>query len=323
MSSSFISGASILLNRVTRGVSQVELVYTPYDHWPLPSRSSLTARDSLRISVLDSSFNPPTLAHLALAKAPAPLFRSCNNTITNTDAGYDARLLLLSVRNVDKSLKPGDATYIQRLEMMYLLAKDMDQPSADSHEEGEGEWSSNVAIAIIDEPTFVGKSTALLTFLRNRIVLSPSTLQPHPKLAFLLGVDTLERLFSPRYYPSEESMMSSLRHFFCEEGSTVVCAKRHPSSYTSSSNELRFPEVHNSVPISVPPHALEFMDANQITIIDIGKDEQTYSSSEIRNERKGSVDTGDGNGQSHTDRWKRLVSERVAAYIEEHALYLE
>lgn len=102
----------------------------------------------------------------------------------------------------------------------------------------------------------------------------------------------------------------------------VVCAKRHPSSYASASNELQFPEGHNSIPVPVPPHALEFINANQITIIDIGVDEQTYSSSEIRNKRKERPEAGDEHGTRHADSWKKLVSERVAAYIEKKALYL-
>lgn len=106
----------------------------------------------LRISILDSSFNPPTRAHLALAqsKPPKRIFvpgteRQSNVSSTTVkprrpSAGsgdavvtqerkpeyneddYDARLLLLSVRNVDKTLKPGDATFVQRVEMMSQLA---------------------------------------------------------------------------------------------------------------------------------------------------------------------------------------------------------
>ena len=99
---------------------------------------------------------------------------------------------------------------------MYRLAKDIHQPlSSESENSDDVEDNSNIAIAIIDEPTFIGKSTALLTFLRNRLARSPEPVpKPNPKLTFLVGLDTLERLFSPRYYPSEESMIRSLRHFF-------------------------------------------------------------------------------------------------------------
>ena len=106
--------------------------------------------------MLDSSFNPPTRAHLALAQSkppsrlkptvtgtsgvPAPFidirrFRGTETAIDrdegkvnkngDSDEDYDARLLLLSIRNADKILKTSDASYSQRLEMMYLLAHEV------------------------------------------------------------------------------------------------------------------------------------------------------------------------------------------------------
>jgi nicotinamide-nucleotide adenylyltransferase len=285
---------STVLSRFTR---PVELVYTPHDHWPLPpSINSTNSTTLLRISVLDSSFNPPTLAHLALANHPT----------------YDARLLLLSVRNVDKSLGPGDASYIQRLQMMYLLAMDIEHPSLPD----EGASNSNMAIAIIDEPTFIGKSSALLTFLRSRLsTFTPSP--PTPRLTFLLGMDTLTRLFSPRYYPSstttisnDQSMLTSLRHFFNEEGSNIVCARRDPNSYPSASSE----PVLLTSQSEVPPPALEFLTANRITFIDIGVDERGYSSSSVRRIVRSS-------SPSIRAAWEKMVSPSIERYIKEKNLY--
>ncbi|KZT01369.1 uncharacterized protein LAESUDRAFT_731208 [Laetiporus sulphureus 93-53] len=160
----------------------------------------------LRISVLDASFNPPTLAHLALANAPCP-YPIVSASATARDVhDYDAKLLLLSVRNADKHLKPGDAGYIQRLEMMTLLAKDIIRARIrDDHTsdlDAPAVPHDNVAVAIIDEPTFVGKSRALLQYLRQRVSFlvhsSPVALQSQgmpdampdhvtPQLTFLLG----------------------------------------------------------------------------------------------------------------------------------------
>src|SRR6202034_4536849 len=97
-------------------------------------------------------------------------------------------LLLLSVRNADKALKPGDATYLQRLDMMTLLAKDIYDKDAPAYD-------ANVAVAIIDEPTFVGKAAALLAFFRQRFSDFSSTSTPptpptppsNPQLIFLQG----------------------------------------------------------------------------------------------------------------------------------------
>lgn len=79
--------------------------------------------------MLDSSFNPPTRAHIAMLKAPMPSSFGAR--------AYDAKLLLLSVRNVDKSLKDGDATYLQRLEMLELLAKELEDEGEDNGAVGQ------------------------------------------------------------------------------------------------------------------------------------------------------------------------------------------
>lgn len=274
--STLSSSANALLLRVIRGSSRFELIHTPHDHWPLPLSSP---SPNLPISILDASFNPPTLAHLALATSQPP-------TTPN--------LLLLSVRNADKSLKPTDASYLQRIEMMYLLAQD-------SHPD-------NTAIAIIDEPTFVGKSTALLSFLQHRLSLNNSSPSPpKPSLAFLLGTDTLTRLFAPRYYNSETDMLNLLHNFFSpsSENSSIICARRDPTSYASGTE-------------GTPNHAEAYIDTGKIKMIEIGADEQTFSSSEVRLKRT----LGVAGGDVDDERWKQLVSPTIAKYIEEKGLYL-
>ena len=95
---------------------------------------------TLHISVLDASFNPPTLAHLALANSLPP------QTSPGYPPDFDARLLLLSVRNADKQLKPTDATYEQRIEMLVLLAHDLARSSARSVPDA-APHEANVAVA--------------------------------------------------------------------------------------------------------------------------------------------------------------------------------
>ena len=124
--------------------TNVEFIYMSNPSWPISggmtAGSLQKAQRPIKISVLDSSFNPPTKAHLALASSPPP--RSKQNTLLSPqwaergqDEGsffkdiitganstdlreretYDAHMLLLSVTNADKKLKHGDATYLQRL----------------------------------------------------------------------------------------------------------------------------------------------------------------------------------------------------------------
>ena len=306
--------APLLLQRLQQGISvpPVELIYTPHSRWPLPHSQLETIQQHpnrpLRISVLDSSFNPPTLAHLALANSPCPSYRNDDeqNPETrvqdNSTCGYDAKLFLLSVKNADKSLKAGDATYQQRLEMMLLLSKDV---IASQHE-----VAANVAIAIIDKPTFVGKSTALLDFLQRRLA-TPLSLE----LTFLVGLDTLERLFSPRYYTSEADMMASLRQFLSAapqgDNSRIVCAKR----VSSPAEAAQSPEDISSLAL-----AKEFRESDRIVIIDIGDIVNRYSSSAIRSAigRFGLGQTVNQDGG-----WKSMVTREVADYIVEQRLYVD
>lgn len=300
--------AFLLLQRLQQGISvpPVELIYTPHSRWPLPHSQTTQQHPnrSLRISILDSSFNPPTLAHLALANSPRPSCRDDDEQTSETQdtCGYDAKLFLLSVKNADKSLKAGDATYQQRLEMMLLLSKDV---IASQHEA-----ATNVAIAIIDKPTFVGKSSALLDFLQRRLT-TPLPLE----LTFLVGLDTLERLFSPRYYASETDMMASLRQFLSAapqgDNSRIVCAKR----VSSPAEAPLSPEDISSLAL-----AKEFRESDRIVMIDIGNIVNRYSSSAIRSVigRFGFGQTVDQDGG-----WKSMVTREIADYIVEQRLYVD
>ena len=93
---------SALLQRVQRGLSTLELVHTSHLRWPLPTTPGPHLAPTLHISVLDSSFNPPTNAHAALARAP----------LDALGEQPDATLLLLSVTNADKAPKPGQTVIL-------------------------------------------------------------------------------------------------------------------------------------------------------------------------------------------------------------------
>ena len=53
-------------------------------------------------------------------------------------------------------------------------------------------------------------------------------------------------------------------------------------------------------------------------MMEIGADERTFSSSEVRWKRT----LGVGGGGAEAERWTELVSPRIANYIEEKGLYL-
>ncbi|KAI0707164.1 hypothetical protein C8Q76DRAFT_748180 [Earliella scabrosa] len=314
---------SALLQRVQRGLSTLELVHTSHPRWPLPPTPGPHLAPTLHISVLDSSFNPPTLAHLALANLrPSQATPNPSATPSPLPDDFDARLLLLSVRNVDKQLKPRDAIFEQRMEMMVLLAHDLElartlpSPSLSSAPSTSPSRAANVAVAIIDEPTFVGKSAILLDFLRRRIAeldspapslsLSPSP-SPSPKLTFLMGTDTIVRLFASRYYADEQAMKAALHRFLSptEDDSRVICARRvgYSKGVTGA--------VEEQLEVEIPDILRDVVPADKIVFADIGEKERTYSSSEVR-ETIARHDSG----------WKTMVTEGITQYILNSNLYL-
>ncbi|KAL0579593.1 hypothetical protein V5O48_002431 [Marasmius crinis-equi] len=313
-----MTSLSSAIHRLRSGlvIPPVELVFTSHPSWPCPKDRSLPTR-LLEISVLDSSFNPPTAAHLGLLNARRPRY----NSIDTSGRDYDAKLLLLSVRNADKQLKSTDATYTQRLEMMMKLAEEVTAQGKDEKEHSEHE---NVAVAIIDEPTFVGKSSLLQRFLRER-----TSSQTEFRLTFLLGFDTLERFFAPRYYtngpPSDDKealskMYSALEGFFApnRDGSRIVCARRSPSSYPQSippPNAEGSSSPDPAIPQSLASVVHDFLTSRSlptelVKMIDIGEDVWAVSSSDVRN----AILKGDS-------KWKTMVPSTVKSFVEAENLY--
>src|SRR6266436_1433386 len=194
----FITSA---LSRLKAGSTQVEFIHKPHTYWPHPrpnphsppgpgSPITTTAVSDLPVAVLDSSFNPPTLAHRALASLPA------------ASSPTGARLLLLSVRNADKVPHPGDASPVQRVEMMVHLAHEV-----------------NAAVGLVDAPAFVHKAEILR-----------AALPAGARLTFVQGIDTLERFLAPRYYGdgSITAMHAALQRFFAPGGDNcrIICTRR-------------------------------------------------------------------------------------------------
>jgi nicotinamide-nucleotide adenylyltransferase len=233
------------LNRLKAGSTRVEFIHKPHIRWPHPQPNphsspgpgsiTTTAPDSgLPVAVLDSSFNPPTLAHRALALLPV------------ASSPPDARLLLLSVRNADKVPRPGDASPVQRVEMMVRLAHEV-----------------HAAVGLVDAPAFVHKAEILRAAL-------PAGVQ----LTFVQGIDTLERFLAPRYYGdgSITAMHVALRRFFAPDGdnSRIICTRRVVELADRQGESAIFEA------------AREWVEANRINIVDIDSELQTFSSSEVR-----------------------------------------
>lgn len=154
---------------------------------------------------MDSSYNPPNLAHEAIASSTFPAHPPSTPAIPDKADPYTARLLLFSLRNVDKTAKATDASLLQRFEMMTFLAERVERNT------GQG-----VGIGLLDEPTFAGKANILRDWLGKEKGIRDV------RLSFLMGTDTLLRCFEPKYYP--KGMTESLDPFF--ESSFIVSARR-------------------------------------------------------------------------------------------------
>lgn len=134
--------------------------------------------------ILDSSFNPPTLAHLHMATSALRAHRTSSPRL----------LLLLSVQNADKPVKP--AGFAQRLAMMHVFAGDVQRKV-----EGEGVV---VDIGLTSKPYFHDKS---------RVIAESRVYDEGLEQVVLVGFDTLVRIFDAKYYGGEEGMRREVGGF--------------------------------------------------------------------------------------------------------------
>ncbi|KAJ5655412.1 hypothetical protein N7507_007362 [Penicillium longicatenatum] len=139
--------------------------------------------------VLDSSFNPPTRAHLRIASS-ALLERLDSSS---------RLLLLLATQNADKPSKP--ALFEDRLAMMELFAHDLRSHLATSIAP-PGHTPSLEDIPAIDigvtkKPYFIDKASA---------IEASGTYATPLEQVHLTGYDTLIRVFDPKYYPPEHTL---------------------------------------------------------------------------------------------------------------------
>ncbi len=146
---------------------------------------------------LSASFNPITLAHLALVRAAATLVPP------------GEVLLLLSLANVDKEMT--GLSLERRAEI--LLAVAARRPA--------------FSVALASHGRFVEKLAAIRACY-------PAAASP----VFLLGADTLIRLFDPRYYTDRAA---ALERLFA--GSRVIAATRAPHGPEALAAFLARPDV--------------------------------------------------------------------------------
>ncbi|KAK8913007.1 putative nicotinamide mononucleotide adenylyltransferase [Metarhizium anisopliae] len=145
----------------------------------VPPRTETPPPPPDSLIVLDSSFNPPTRAHAAMASSAV------------RQAGPRARLvLLLAVTNADKA--PAPAPLEVRLGMMEALARELAVPPV------------QVDVAVTTRPYFHDKAAAM----------QGARGYGRAEQVFLCGFDTVVRIFEPRYYGGSGGMGRALGPFF-------------------------------------------------------------------------------------------------------------
>ncbi|KAI8845491.1 hypothetical protein BC829DRAFT_434836 [Chytridium lagenaria] len=159
---------------------------------PWPS-TSLTPQNP--ILILDSSFNPPTLAHFHLAL----------KSLHATSPSFSSLIILHAVSNADKpETDPMDL--LHRVNMMFRMASDLKS-------------NVSVIVGLTTAARFIDKAKSL-----RDVLFSTATSFEMPRLHWVMGYDTVTRLLHPKYYttpttPStrEDTVLSALAPMFDPE----------------------------------------------------------------------------------------------------------
>ena len=170
--------------------------------------------------ILDSSFNPPSIAHLSLVQ-------SALKDHDRSEHSPYRLLLLFSTQNADKA--PSPASFAQRIALMTVFAEDFSQMLKKSS--GGTELADlSIDIGLTKEPYYSDKSIAI----RNT---TPPFYSSNPIHVHLTGYDTLIRFCNPKYYPKYDPPLSALKPFF-DAGHKLRVTQRPTDPSDKSSNEF-------------------------------------------------------------------------------------
>lgn len=136
------------------------------------------------VYILDSSFNPPTRAHMHMVLSSLYLNQKASCAQIRV-------LLLLSTTNADKA--PVPASFQERLLMVYIFAIALCEEMSARCRESSSHSDAYLAvdIGITKCPYFVDKAAA---------IISTNVYPLHAQQVHIIGFDTLVRLFNVKYY---------------------------------------------------------------------------------------------------------------------------
>lgn len=243
--------------------------------------------------ILDSSFNPPSRAHLSLAKSA--LKRQ------NPGEEKPTRLLLLfSTHNADKA--PSPASFVQRIALMAVFAEDL----LTSLKNDDNIADVSIDIGLTKEPYYTDKSVAIAEE-------APEMYASKPIHVHLVGYDTLIRFCNPKYYPKYTPPLSALKPFF-DPGHKLRVTQRPFDPNDSSSKEFGTVEDQNKYLNNIKEGGLEndgFEAAWRENIDMVEGTGMGISSTRVRNAAK----------EGAWDDVGKLCTEGVTMWIKEEGLY--
>ncbi|KAJ4364981.1 hypothetical protein N0V83_008597 [Neocucurbitaria cava] len=249
--------------------------------------------------ILDSSFNPPSIAHLTLATSALKQHALSENSPYRL-------LLLFSTHNADKA--PSPASFVQRIALMTVFAEDLSRSLKSATPSlGADIADISIDIGLTKEPYYSDKSAAIAES-------TPPFYSSSPTHVHLVGYDTLIRFCNPKYYSKFDPPLSALKPFF-KAGHTLRVTQRPSDPSDASSNEFGSIEEQQKYLQDLRDGELqrEGFEPAWGSNIDMAQAEEGVgvSSTRIRNAAK----------ERRWDEVGQLCTEGVAAWIKNQELY--
>lgn len=298
--------------------------------------------------ILDSSFNPPSIAHAALAQSA--FLDDCNSSSSQQPSQQQQKekkeyefphrlLLLFAVTNADKIAAP--ASFEHRLAMMTVFARDLQDFFASLREKGQGQEHEQeqeqhkdekdeekqhpmaIDIGVTKHPFYTDKSRAIES---EGYLYHPGT---HPRHIHLLGYDTLTRFFTAKYYIQQDfdPPFVALQPYF-DKGHELRVTLRPDSSSSSPSalgassvekgnveeedQKTSFLQTLTDPQGEMQKNGAQAKWARQIEFVSPHDAEMGVSSTRIR----------EAVGKGEWEVVRELCTPRVAGWVEREGLYL-
>lgn len=261
---------------------------------PHPSIS----RQPRALYVLDSSFNPPTRAHL----------RICTSALLHDQVTTVPKrlLLLLATQNADKAPKP--AAFEHRLAMMNVFAQELVKMVTTSDDKEHTQGGVIVDVGVTKEARFIDKARILEAQEEYTDHGNDDTAKTVEQV-HLIGFDTLIRLLDPKYYPPKHTL-EPLEDLF--EKHRVRVTRRTDDAWGGREEqdqyvrEIAEGQKERDGPRKEWAQRIDLVEGREVG-------QEAVSSTKVREAAK----AGD------EEALKRLVTDGVARWILDEKLYLE